>query len=232
MDCRRLEAREAISSLDKCSMVWIVAEQDMAGDEFLASLLHARGEDGKAVYRLDLQSFTGISDDLDSLQGVIIGGNINSFCEQLEAEDAYLLLDEVCVIGTPDEKRNLVLGVETITKIFLDFCKSLKIIVRSSVGFSVPGVKPVVLQALDEPESKVYVELHPYAENVGVNELNSGAVYAFTAGLPGRIDDLLSELRFSSFDSIALGSSDESIDEEATIPTSLRQEIERLKGGE
>lgn len=231
MDCRRLEAREAISSLDKCSMVWIVAEQDMAGDEFLASLLHARGEDGKAVYRLDLQSFTGISDDLDSLQGVIIGGNINSFCEQLEAEDAYLLLDEVCVIGTPDEKRNLVLGVETITKIFLDFCKSLKIIVRSSVGFSVPGVKPVVLQALDEPESKVYVELHPYAENVGVNELNSGAVYAFTAGLPGRIDDLLSELRFSSFDSIALGSSDESIDEEATIPTSLRQEIERLKGG-
>lgn len=231
MDCRRLEIREAISSLDKCSMVWIVAEQDMGGDEFLASLLHAKGDDGKTVYRLDLQSFTGISDDLDSLQGVIIGGNINSFCEQLEAEDAYLLLDEVCVIGSAVEKRNLVLGVEIITRIFLDYCKSLKVVVRSSVGFSAVGVKPVFLQALDEPESKAYVELHPYAESVGGNELKSGAVYAYTAGLPGRIDNLLNELRFSSFDSIALGSSDESIDEQATIPASLRQEIERLKGG-
>ncbi|MGJ3439104.1 hypothetical protein AAZU54_03755 [Pseudomonas sp. Je.1.5.c] len=231
MDCRRLETREAISSLDKCSVVWIVAEQDMGGDEFLANLLNATGEDGKVVYRLDLQSFIGISDDLDSLQGIIIGGNINSFCEQLEAEDAYLLLDEVNVVGTADEKRNLVLGVETITRIFLDYCKNLKIVVRSSVGFSAPGVKPVVLQALDEPETKIYIELHPYAESVGPSEVRSGAVYAYTAGLPGRIDNLLNELRFSSFDSIALGSSDESIDEQATIPASLRQEIERLKCG-
>lgn len=231
MDCRRLETREAISSLDKCNMVWVVAEQDMGGDEFLASLLHAKGDDGKAFYRLDLQSFVGINDDLDSLQGIIVGGNINSFCEQLEVEDAYLLLDGVSIIGSADDKRNLVSGVETLSRIFLDFCKELKVIVRSSVGFSVPGVKPVVLQALDEPESKTYIELHPYAGSVGDSELKSGAVYAYTAGLPERIDNLLNELRFSSFDSIALGSSDESIDEQANIPASLRKEIERLKSG-
>lgn len=34
MDCRRLETREAISSLDKCNMVWVVAEQDMGGMNF------------------------------------------------------------------------------------------------------------------------------------------------------------------------------------------------------
>jgi len=205
----------------------------MGGDEFLASLLQFRGDVGKPTYRLDLQSFKGISDNLDALQDIIIGGNINAFCEQLDTEDAYLLLDEIYVVGTAEEKRGIAFGVEAIVNIFKDFCRDVKIVVRSPVFFSIPGVKPVVLKALDEPECKSYIELHPHASNASKLELASGAIYAHTAGLPGRIDNLLNELRFSSFDTIALGTSDESIDEEANIPVSLRNEIDRLnKGGD
>ncbi|MEE3636523.1 tetratricopeptide repeat protein [Pseudomonas sp. AL 58] len=212
-------------------MVWLIAEQDMGGDDFITVLLCADQAEKKTVYRLDLQSFKGLTDDLNSLQEIVIGGNINVLCEQLETEDAYLLLDDVCVLGSPSERRSIASGAEELARTFLDFCKSLKIIIRSSIAFSVPGVQPVVLQALDEPECNSYIELHPLSNNARKDEIKSGAIYSHTSGRPGRIDQLLTALTFDSFDSVALGSSDESIDFQATIPRSLQEEIEKLQLG-
>ncbi|WP_289329063.1 hypothetical protein [Pseudomonas sp. 'CRE Jenny 4'] len=226
-----METREALNSLSQRRMVWVIAEQDMGADDFLAVLLRAHNGERKKVYRMDLQSFKGISDDLNSLQEIIVGGNINAFCEQLEAEDAYLLLDNVNVPSVVDEARDITRGAEELARLILDFCKGLNIIIRSSVAFSVPGIQTANLQALDEPECNSYIGLHPLARNARKDHVSSGAIYFHTAGRPGRINNLLTALTFEDFDTIANGSSDESIDFQSTIPLSLQEEIDRLKGG-
>ncbi|WP_155931355.1 tetratricopeptide repeat protein [Pseudomonas aeruginosa] len=213
-------------------MVWIIAEQDMGGDDFLAALSKAQEIGDRSIYRLNLHSFKGLVDDLNSLQEIVIGGDINYFCEQLHSENAYLILDEVNVSGTTDERRNICAGAEELARTFLDHCKNLKVIIRSSIPFSATGITPVILHPLDEPECKNYIELHPQVNNARREDIDSGAIYAHTSGRPGRIDKTLASLAFNSFESIALGSSDESIDFQATLPLSLRNEIEKLQFGD
>ncbi|HHM7088307.1 tetratricopeptide repeat protein [Pseudomonas aeruginosa] len=212
-------------------MVWIIAEQDMGGDEFLAVLSKAQEINERSIYRLNLHSFKGLVDELNSLQEIVIGGDINALCEQLYLEEAYLILDEVNIAGTADERRAIFSGAEELAKIFLDNCKNLKVIIRSPTYLSIAGFNPVILQSLDEPECKSYLELHPLANNARKEDIDSGAIYSHTSGRPGRIDKTLASLAFNSFESIALGSSDESIDFQATISTSLKTEIEKLRSG-
>lgn len=233
MDCRRLEIREAMHAIERNRIAWIVAEHDMGGDDFLAVLRQAQGAESQEVFRLDLSSFEGLLDDLHSLQTIVMGGNINRLCEQLlSAGKAYLLLDDVRIGVAGENGRKIAGGIQELAQTALDYCPELKVIVRSHLPFEVVGIRPIILRALDEPECKHYVELHPRGKNARKEDIDSGAIHSHTAGWPGRIDKLLKALSINNFESIAHGSSDESIDERATLPEALIEVIEQMRHGD
>lgn len=233
MDCRRLEIREAKHTIERDRIVWIVSEQDMGGDDFLAVLLQSLEEEKQKIYQLDLELFEGLVDDLHSLEKIIIGGNINRLCEELLASGkGYLLLDNVQLAAGNENLRRAASEVEELAQIFLDYCPELRVIVRSLFSFKVGGVNPVILNALDEPECKSYLQLHPNGKNAKKQDIDSGAIHSHTSGWPGRIDSLLNSLSANDFENIAHGSSDESIDERATLPVALIDIIEKWRNGE
>ena len=233
MDCRRLEILQAVNSIERRRIVWLISEQYMGGDDFLAVLLQSQGAKREQLFRLDFKNFEGLQDELQSLQNIIIGGDINRLCEELlSAGGSYLLLDNVWLRSNSDAAATIVEGIEGFTQILMDFCPDLKIIVRSPLAFDIRGIRPVVLHALDEPESKNYVELHPQGKNAKQQDVESGEIYSHTSGCPERIDALLNSLAINSFESIAHGSSDESINEKATLPEALVTLFEEMEVGD
>lgn len=205
----------------------------MGGDDFLAVLRQAQDAENQEVFKLDLRYFEGLVDDLHSLQTIVMGGNINRLCEQLlSVGNAYLLLDDVRLGAAGEDARKIASGIIELSQIFLDYCPELKVIVRIPLPFEVVGIKPIILRALDEPECKHYVELHPQGKNARKQDVDSGAIRSYTSGWPGRIDNLLRSLSVNTFENIAHGSSDDSIDERATLPQALIEIIEKSRHGD
>lgn len=205
----------------------------MGGDDFLAVLRQSQDAESQEVFKLDLRYFEGLVDDLHSLQTIVMGGNINRLCEQLlSVGSAYLLLDDVRLGAAGEDTRGIASGITELSQIFLDYCPELKVIVRIPLPFEAVGVKPIFLRALDEPECKHYVELHPQCKNARKQDIDSGAILAYTSGWPGRIDNLLRSLSINTFENIAHGSSDDSIDERATLPQALIEIIEKSRHGD
>ncbi|WP_248765853.1 tetratricopeptide repeat protein [Pseudomonas protegens] len=228
-----MEIRQAVNSIERSNIVWLVSEQYMGGDDFLAVLRQAQDSENQQFFKLDFSHFEGLVDELHSLQNIIVGGDINRLCEELlSVGGSYLLLDNVW-FGADSEAATIVVeGIKEFSQILIDFCPELKIVVRSFLPFNVWGVKPVVLRALDEPECKSYVELHPLSKNAKQQDVESGEIHSYTGGCPERIDALLKSLAINSFESIAHGSSDESINEKATLPEALIDLFERMRNGD
>lgn len=228
MDCRQLEVRQAKLSLEKNRVTWIISEHEMGGDDFLAVLRQTDGADD-GFFRLDLSSFDGL-DETHELQTTLAGGDINQLCESLlDAGKSYLLLDNAKLGQNEARTKQLAEDIRELAQTFLDYCPELKIIIRSGHFYEAHGVKPIILRALDEPECKLYIELHPYHHHVKSVDVDSGDIYSYTTGRPERIDKLLKKLRFSSFEELAHGSSDQSIDERASLPEDLLKSIEQIQ---
>jgi len=233
MDCRQLEVRQAKAELEKRRLVWLIAEHEMGGDDFLSVLRKSQEADKYEFFRLDLGSFEGLTDDLNALQAITMGGDIAQLCNQLlYVEKSYLLLDNIRLGGNEENQRIIFSGIKEIAQTVLDYCPNVLIVARSSLPFEIAGVRPVYLRALDEPECKIYVELHPHGINVKEESIKTGAVHSHTGGWPGRIDKLLKALAVSSFDNLVHGSSDQSIDQGATLPDALVEAIESLRSGD
>lgn len=233
MDCRRYETVQAKVALDKDRLVWLVSEHGMGGDDFLAVLQSSQDASNQELFRLDLGAFEGLVDDLHALQTIIAGGDVAHLCDELtKAGAAYLLLDNVKPGTGEDGQRRIFNGVKEVAQTVLDYCPEIKVIIRSPLPFEMPTGKAIHLAALDEPECKVYVELHPNRENVRAQDIKSGALYSHTAGHPGRIDKLLKELAVTSLENIAHGSSDQAIDQWATLPDAQIEIIESLREGD
>jgi hypothetical protein len=205
----------------------------MGGDDFLAVLQSSQDASNQELFRLDLGAFEGLVDDLHALQTIIAGGDVAHLCDELtKAGAAYLLLDNVKPGTGEDGQRRIFNGVKEVAQTVLDYCPEIKVIIRSPLPFEMPTGKAIHLAALDEPECKVYVELHPNRENVRAQDIKSGALYSHTAGHPGRIDKLLKELAVTSLENIAHGSSDQAIDQWATLPDAQIEIIESLREGD
>ncbi|NWB45155.1 hypothetical protein [Pseudomonas gingeri] len=228
-----METRQAVNSIERRRIVWLISEQYMGGDDFLAVLRQAQDAESQQLFRLDFSHFEGLVDELHSLQNIIVGGDINRLCEELLSVGAsYLLLDNVWFGASSETAATIVEGIKNFSQILMDFCPDLKIIVRSFVPFDVRGIRPIVLRALDEPECKNYVELHPLGKNAKQQDVESGEIHSYTGGYPERIDALLNSLAINSFESIAHGSSDESINEKATLPEALITLFEKMEHGD
>lgn len=229
MDCRRLEVNQAIEDLNEQRVTWIVSEWDMGGDDFLAVLKSLNsGQDAK-VFRLDMAGFDGV-DDLVSLRTIWADGDINKLLEHLEfAGESYVILDNISLGQGRAKESEIVNGVKVFVEAIKDFCKDVKVIVRSTRSFAFGGVRPIVLRPLDQAECKIYVDLHANGKNAAEDDISYGDLYGYTRGLPGRIDKLLSQLAYSSFSDIANGSSEQSIDDQADISTDIKVTIERLR---
>lgn len=233
MDCRGWEIRQAVHSIERRRIVWLVSEQYMGGDDFLAVLRKTQGVESQPLFKLDLSNFEGLMDELNSLQNIIVGGDINRLCgELLSVGGCYLLLDNVWFGADAETALMLVEGIKEFSQILLDFCPELKIVVRSILPVNVRTVSPIVLRALDEPECKSYVELHPLSQNAKKQDVEFGEIHSYTGGCPERIDSLLKSLAINSFESIAHGSSDESINEKATLPEALVGLFESMRDGD
>ncbi|MDC3742136.1 hypothetical protein KDL21_13950 [Pseudomonas syringae pv. syringae] len=228
-----MEIRQALHSIERHRIVWLVSEQYMGGDDFLAVLRQAQDAESQQFFRLDFSHFEGLVDELHSLQNIIVDGDINRLCEELtSAGGSYLLLDNVWFGISSETAATIVEGIKEFSHILMDFCPDLKIVVRSFLPFDVRGIKPIVLRALDEPECKNYVELHPLGKNAKRQDIESGEIHSYTGGYPERIDALLKSLAINSFESIAHGSSDESINEKATLPEAFITIFENMSNGD
>lgn len=233
MDCRPLETRQALHALERDRIVWIISELYMGGDDFLAVVRQTQDTENQRFYTLDFSNFDGLTDELNSLQNIIVDGDINRLCEAfLYVGSSYLLLDNVWLGANSEAAAITADGIKELSQILMDFCPELKIIVRSSVPFEMRGIRPVALRPLDEPECKTYIELHPLGKNATQQDIESGEIHAYTGGCPERIDILLNSLTINSFESIAHGSSDESINEKATLPKALVSLFDSMRTGD
>lgn len=126
-------------------MVWLVSEQDMGGDDFVAVFLQALDAEHDKIYRLDLGEFGGLVDDLHLLQTIIVGGNINRFCEQLlSTGKTFLLLDNIQLRVEEGLRQASVSDIKELAQIFLDYCPELKIIARSFFPLMSQGSNPLL----------------------------------------------------------------------------------------
>lgn len=232
MDCRQLETRQAILTLEAEKSVWIICEHDMGGDDFLAVMRQSTDAPIKDVFKLDLSQFDGLH-DLSSLQSIHVEGDINQLCELLlEAGPSYLIIENIKTGHSDSDEKTIIEGIKTLINSFIDYCPDLRIIVRHPLPIATLNIQQIVLKGLNEAECKTYIELHPDGGNATKEDIESGAIYSYTSGFPARIDRTLRLLRFTSFSQVALGSSGQSLDYKNQLPQDTIETIESLKSGD
>ncbi|QJP07773.1 tetratricopeptide repeat protein [Pseudomonas multiresinivorans] len=230
-DCRRLEVAQAARELEFKRFVWISADYDMGGDDFLAHVLQVLDLAQSQIYLLEMQAVYGVGDFYERCSGWV-GGVHELLIGLAKISAPILILDDIPLLRVEADEHGYNDWLVELVGVLLDACPNLKVVLRSPFVKETQKVKQIILNPLDEAETRTYISLHQNGKHASQEQIGSGEIFRYTNGIPGRIDRVLKLLETGDFSSIVNGRSEQFIDDLATLPERLVKEIEQLKARE
>lgn len=192
---RKVERDAAAKALERRGL-WIVADWGLSSDEFLSTVLEARGLSEAAVFRLDLNEVPVNGDDLDQEIEAKIGIKVQQVSEALAAAgNVVLLFDDIMLGERPPGAQLREIELENLALAMLDYCPRLIIVMRTRSEPAHKQFDEVQIAALDEADLRSYVTNHADGGNGLAGHEEIGHLLAITGGVPDRIDHALNSLK-------------------------------------
>jgi predicted MPP superfamily phosphohydrolase len=213
---RNVEQKLTIDALHSQRVCWIAAEWGLGEDGFI-STIKTKISSASPVYKVDLSEFQNRGQFSELLKRNL-GFNFERFCQLLsESGGSILLLDNVMATQSlPDAFSDEEL--EKLVNVVLEYCPTLKVILRSHRRPGTSAFTTVQISTLDAADLRSYVSDHPAGTTVPKTQSAIDQLHRYTEGIPSRIDQALRELQVVSLSDLV--SSD--VDFAVPNPASLR----------
>jgi hypothetical protein len=231
LSIRLLQQRACIDSLRKSRLAWVAADWGLGSDGFIWSVLKGMGAEALPLYRISLKNYRD-RDDFVTQFGVDVGCSFAEYSNALAAVGkAVLVLEEVPVSAVDYTGQRIECDVIKLTETILDFCPSLVLVVLSRTKPRGLSATTVLLEPLDEPETRSYLLGQPNLSSSTTSPTGVDLIFRRSGGLPGKIDSTLRTLRVLSLAELSIeGARDTSsvtISGES-VPQALVQAIDEL----
>jgi hypothetical protein len=222
--------RTAATHLTTTNILLLIAPWDMYGDEFLSCIEHHMDSRKQTWIKVDFTEYRGFDAFLQNV-GNTPGLTLVDFCELLKGRTDHALLFDNIPVSTQSSGKTALEESISICNIIFDENPTIKIVLRSRANIGNSPLPPVVLQAMDEPDSNRFIMTHPLGNRVSEANLASGEIFRMSSGLPGTINQILEKLLYTRLSDLANESSEmavRNVDLEK-IPASLITTINLLK---
>lgn len=201
---RSVETKTALEAINKFRHLWVVSEWGMGADEFLWTNQYLLSELDFNIFRIDFNDYTTRENFLETFDGKI-GCSFEKLCNFLDqTKNSYLIIDDIPIATDLESEGRIESEIEDLVKIVLQFCMSLKVIIRSRRMPINLSSKIVSLNALDEADTRLYVNNHPDREGLYVDEESIGVIYRRTEGVPALIDRDIKDLKVVSLSELSI----------------------------
>lgn len=195
---RPLEQQACIENIRQKGMAWICADWGLGREGFLWSILRKLEKEFLPIYQISLGNYQSREDFLSQFS-TLTGCSFSEFCKALASTGpAFLLLDDVPVAANEFKGLPIELDVENLAATIKDFCPEITIILLARANPQHHNVNVVILEPLDEADTKTYLEAHPKSTPETKTSHAVNVIYRCTDGLPGKIDSTLKTLRVVS----------------------------------
>lgn len=221
VDVRKVEQANCLVGIKEKRSIWLISEWGMDADSFLWVIKNRLDETKTDTYKIDLQDYKSRDDFLDSIRENL-NCSFGQFCELLSVTGtAYLILEDIP--NGPSSSTNFSLvenDIEEMVDTILQYCPSIKIIMRSRKAPTSHHFSAIELKPFDEPDTKTYIAVHKLG---GISYTKQAAVeriFRHTDGVPSRIDSTLKELQVIPLSELATLNKDISEINASPIPVS------------
>ena len=193
LEIRHLQQQAALESLRQTKICWICANWGMGRDGFIWSIVAKTKRNKFPIYKISLENYRDRQTFLDNFSAYA-GTSFPEFCKALTAsEDCTLIFDDSPVSSV--ENQNLVENdVEHLALMVSDFCPKVQILILAQSIPKFPKHGSVVLEQLDEADTKSYLSAHPNAVELR-HAYAVSEIFRVSDGLPTKIDSTLQTLR-------------------------------------
>jgi len=204
---RTIEQRKLAAALTTTRAAWIIADWGMGEDSFLGSAPSIK-DTVFPVYRLDLSEYGSRAQFLDTIKNTL-ECSFQQLCELIsECEGCLLILDNFPMSGSLVGSSDDITDFEDLVRLVLEYCPTLRIIVRSRRVPHPSSLPSVQLRPLDEGDLRTYVLDH----DRGGSQLSSPTAIEtlarYTDGIPTRIDRSLRDLEVTTLSELVNSNSD------------------------
>ena len=190
---RKVEQRQLTEAFKDHKAAWVVAEWGMDSDGFLFSVRKIQGDQYRPCYRIDINDYKTREQFLDSVRDRL-DCSFQQLCELIsQSGDSLLILDNF-PLDSNDSAQSLAEEVELLVAVILEYCPSLKIILRCVRPPNRRQLPVVQIRALDEADLRTYVLEHEIGGAELATPSSIGVLMRHTDGIPTRIDQALKEL--------------------------------------
>ncbi len=196
MEVRRVEQDLSIAALREKRSLWLVADWGLGSEQFIRSITDRLAVANEQIYQLDCQHYLSRRDFLNGVQEHS-GCSFEQLCGLIASlPRCILLLDDVPIAeGTDRDVKKLQPEIEQIADIFLQFCESALIIVKSRLPPTNCSLKTVDLRPLDEADTAIYLAAHEDCKQPAFTHQQVIQLFRHTDGVPARIDSVLSDIK-------------------------------------
>lgn len=232
LNVRKIEQRNAVSSLKESRSVWLISDWGMGVDGFIWSCQGNLEDRDASTFRIDFQSFRSRATFLDHVQRTL-DCTFQSLCDLIaEQGSSYLILDDVPIGSVVDMGPIPVeQDVERLVAVILEYCPDARVIIRARQMPSRNKIPVTELRPLDEADVAIYLT----ESDLGGSSLLKPDVverlFRYTDGVPSKLDKALRELEVGDLTEVVSANSDLTslVPADVRASPALAQAVENLR---
>lgn len=203
---RTIEQEISKSSLSKNRALWLISDWGMEADCFIWTVLNSLDKANENIYSISCQDYTNRESFLLDINDKF-GCSFPQLCEWISLQnDACLIFEDIPLSG--NSSTPIEVEIESMVKIVLQYCPSVKIILCSRYIPINQEFTYVELKPFEEADIKTYIAQHRLGGKSKSDPEVINKIFRFTDGVPNRIDSLLKDLEIVSISDITSINSD------------------------
>lgn len=195
-DVRGAEKELGSKVLEKERALWLVSDWGLGDEQFIQTLQSSQQVTKDFIYKLDCQNYFRREDIFSGVHD-LIGCSFEQMCEQLSLEGPCIfVLDDVPILEGSDKlTQKLQLDIQFIVDILLQYCREVRLIVKSRRTPENCTLSVIELRPFDEADTMAYVSAHEQGGRDLANARFIAQLFRHTDGIPTRIDRALKDVQ-------------------------------------
>lgn len=193
------EKELGITALDNNRKLWLVSDWGLGDDQFIRSIQSSLSVEQSYLLALDCQNFFCREDIYNGVQEQF-GCSFEEMCESISLEGKCIfVLEDVRMDKNPLE---LQADIEFIVTILLEYCRDLRLIIKSRRPPDNSQTPVIELRPFDEADTMSYVAAHDLGGSNLAEYSFISQIFRHTDGIPNRIDRALQNVQIVGADQL------------------------------